>query len=266
MRLLLFSSSASLSAPISGSSSMAAVLSVAVALAAPMAGSSSMGATLSGGGSLTAAIASSSSMTATLSQAASLAAPMSGSSALSATFRQAIAIAAPMAGSSSMAAAFGGSGSFSAPMAGSSSMAATIVATVSTPYFERDLVAYLNGLGLPVYPGHIPQSASLPAMSFFLANADRLNRMSGPAGLAEVRVQIGVSSRSYAHCGSYSEALRVGLQGYIQAYMGQTFIHVCLCGNEVTQYAGAVDGTDKGVHTKIREFIFHYRESIPSLA
>jgi hypothetical protein len=132
------------------------------------------------------------------------------------------------------------------------------------PYFERDLLAYLNGFGFKVYPGHIPQGATLPALTFFIVGGDHLNRLGGAAGIVNKRVQIAVSSTSYIDCAVISEQVRSKLQGYIQKLMGQTYIFSVTLGTEVTQYEQSVDASDKGTHAKISEFTFIYQESIPT--
>jgi hypothetical protein len=130
-------------------------------------------------------------------------------------------------------------------------------------YFEKDLVAYLNTLGLPVYPGRIPQRKNVPAITFFLVYGDHGTQLSGASGIATGHYQIGVSSTRYDDVGQISEQLRLALFK-IRYFLGQTYVFSGVLGNQISRYDPPPTDNDKGIHTKINEFTFQYQESIPS--
>jgi hypothetical protein len=136
---------------------------------------------------------------------------------------------------------------------------------VAASFFEIDLLAYLGGFGLTVYPGLIPEGESyLPGITVFLISEERETNISGSTGNVEAHYQVGVSGRKYIPVATISEQIRAALQNYRQRPMGGSYVFIVLAGNAVTQYEPPVDGSDNGVHTKIREYVFYYRESIPS--
>jgi hypothetical protein len=122
------------------------------------------------------------------------------------------------------------------------------------------LVAFLNTLGVTVYPGRIPQRATLPAITFLQIDGDRLHQLSGPSGIAIGRYQITVSSTRYADCEVISEQLR-GFLDRVQFWMGTSFVGAAILGNQLDKYDAPSSANDKGVHHLISEYTFRYEES-----
>jgi hypothetical protein len=132
-------------------------------------------------------------------------------------------------------------------------------AATSYHYFEADLVAYLNTLGVKVYPGKIPQRATLPAIYFALVYGDSWTNLQGSAGVGVGHYQIGVSSTRYDDCGQLSARLEAALFK-VRYQLGSTWVYEGILGNQLTQYAAPSTANDKGTHTKINEFTFTYQK------
>lgn len=135
--------------------------------------------------------------------------------------------------------------------------------TVTSSFFEQDLVAYLRTLGLTVYPGRIPQRVPLPAITFFQVFGAQGTKLSGASGVAEGRYQIGVSGYHFEDVGPIVVQLRKDLFR-VQYQLGPTRVFSAVLGPQVTRYDPPKSSNDKGVHTKISEFAFQYQDTIPS--
>lgn len=132
------------------------------------------------------------------------------------------------------------------------------------PYFEADLIAYLESFGFAVYPGKIPQRSALPAVSFFLIDGDSFQNLSGSSGMATGRYQFTVASTVFDESGVLNERLRRVLNR-VQFQMGTRRVFSGVPGNQLTKYDPTSDAADEdGVHMKITEFTFMYAESIPT--
>lgn len=140
---------------------------------------------------------------------------------------------------------------------GTQTLGGGLVAAVAS-FFELDLVGYLSSaLELTCYPGHIPQQATLPALSFLMLRSARENTISSGNGINEAHYQLTIASTNYFDLGEMGLQLEA-LHGY-RGYMGNSFVAPALLEDEHTQYEPAVDGSDVGVHSKIIEFTFYYR-------
>jgi hypothetical protein len=130
-------------------------------------------------------------------------------------------------------------------------------APAAPSFFELDLVGWIrSNLALTCYPGHVPEGASLPALSFLIVGGSTDSLLSGPSGLAEVDVQIDVESTDYFDVGRISLALARGLLRLVQQRMGSTWVSSCTLGSQISRYDPAVDGSDLGTHGKSLEFTF----------
>lgn len=73
-----------------------------------------------------------------------------------------------------------------------------------------------------IYPSILPQSPTLPAITYSTVSASRQNTMDGPDGLPSKRIQIDAWSSSFAQAAALSNAIRVRIDGYRGAMGGST--------------------------------------------
>lgn len=131
------------------------------------------------------------------------------------------------------------------------------------PLFERDLLAYLKTFGVNVHVGRFPQRSSLPAIVLFQIGAGHLHQVSGASGVATGRYQLTVFSTNPLDCVAIAEQLRLNLDR-IRYRMGPTYVYAGILGNQLSRYDEPSSASDKGTHSKISEYTFHYRESVPA--
>lgn len=90
--------------------------------------------------------------------------------------------------------------------------------------FDVSLQTYLSDkLSNTVFPGHIPQSATLPAYSYFRLEEDAYYTLGAAAGLTSVVYQVDCWSTDYLDCSVMQTALRNALHGF-RGYMGSTLV------------------------------------------
>jgi hypothetical protein len=198
--------------------------------------------------SVTATIVDHSTIAATLGKvSASASATVSSPSAIAATLGKVSASVSQQAPSATIAATLG-------------SVSAT---ASSTSYFELNLLNYLNGLGLTVYPDHIPQGAGLPAVTFTCVSEDPNYTLRSAAGLTARSYQFSAFSTDKLETVAMESALRAALHGY-RGFMGSTFVSSCRLVNMLDlPYETNVDASDSGTYHRAAEYRIFLRETIP---
>ena len=85
-----------------------------------------------------------------------------------------------------------------------------------------------------VYPGHLPQSPTLPALSFGRVSAGRPSAMGTDIGLVEARFQIDVWDKKYLSLVAVKEQVRAALQRW--STTSGTIVRDTFFENEVDLY------------------------------
>jgi hypothetical protein len=135
-------------------------------------------------------------------------------------------------------------------------------------FFDLDLFCYLSaaGLGVPIYPGHIPQGAGPgPAISYFAVSEEPYYTLARASGLTARVYQFSTWSTSYFVSASIERSLRSVLHGY-RGFMGSTWVSSCRLQQCLDlPYEPNVDGTDQGTYQRAVEYRISFKEPIPIL-
>jgi hypothetical protein len=132
------------------------------------------------------------------------------------------------------------------------------------PPFEVDLVAYLTGVGLGVsiYPGHIPQKAdpSVPAISFLAVSEQPRYTLMRASGMTSRNYQFSTWSRSYLTSCAVELALRDALHGF-RGLMGSTPVSACRLQQCLDlPFEPDVDESDEGTYQRVSEYRIAFQE------
>jgi hypothetical protein len=131
--------------------------------------------------------------------------------------------------------------------------------------FDVSLQTYLQAnLSARIYPGHIPQRATLPAYSYFRQTETPRYYLAGPAtGLADVQYQFDCWSTTYLDVSVMESALRQALHGY-RGLMGSTMVFSVRLMNVYGAPAEApVEGDDQWTYHTVVEYHIFYQEQVP---
>ncbi len=80
-----------------------------------------------------------------------------------------------------------------------------------------------------VYPTHMPQNPTLPAMVYNRISGERVQNMQGSSGLASPRFQFDCFARTYAEAKGVGEALRLAIEGFSGTMGGVSGVDVNSC-------------------------------------
>tara|TARA_Y100000004_G_C8875452_1_gene395177 strand:- start:24 stop:446 length:423 start_codon:yes stop_codon:yes gene_type:complete len=134
----------------------------------------------------------------------------------------------------------------------------------------RGLRAYLvsktsvtDEVGTRIYPGVLPQDATLPAVVYNLVFAEIHDVLTGSSGSLTSTVQIDVYSDSHISSNGAAEAIRLVTQGYSGA-MGSETINSVRLRNRNETYEPPTDGSDLGRHRVMLELDITHTNTIPS--
>lgn len=142
-------------------------------------------------------------------------------------------------------------------------LAAAAAAAAAPAGFEADLVAYLGAFGLFAQPGHVPQRAALPAITYALVGEEPRYRARSAAGLTARTYQLSCFAVDYARATGLEAALRSALHGF-RGPMGTTHVSSCRLENTLDLYEPNVDGSDRGTFHRVAEYRIFLEESIPT--
>ena len=134
----------------------------------------------------------------------------------------------------------------------------------------RGLRAYLVGktsvtdeVGTRIYPGVLPQDATLPAAVYNVVFAEPHDVLTGSSGSVTSTVQVDIYSDSHISSNSAGEAIRLVTQGY-SGSMGSETINAVRLTNRNETYEPPTDGSDLGRHRVLLEFDITHTNTIPS--
>lgn len=140
---------------------------------------------------------------------------------------------------------------------------ATITEAQAALALEGSLLEFLTGVvDVAVYPDHIPQTATLPCISYWLVSRVHVHNLDGAAGVAQARIQIDVWSHSKTEADRYAKDLRIALDGY-RGTMTDVDVMGVVYEDRNVFYEAPEDGSDFGTFHIALDFIFHYRVTIP---
>lgn len=104
---------------------------------------------------------------------------------------------------------------------------------------EKAIVSVLrnNGnvaglVGTRIYPHEIPQSASVPAITYKQTSGERDHTMDGPSGFASPEYEITCWDDSYGTPRVLARYVRTALDGY-KGTVGTVVIHIGMLGDEL---------------------------------
>lgn len=108
-----------------------------------------------------------------------------------------------------------------------------------------------------VYPVKLPQSATLPALTYQRISTARENAMGADPGIARTRLQVTTAATSYSGAKAVTEAVRAALQRYSGTSAGVVVLDVFL-DNETDLFSEEED--EAGVFLVAQDFIVIHRE------
>lgn len=108
-----------------------------------------------------------------------------------------------------------------------------------------------------VYPVKLPQSATLPAVTYQRVSTIRENAMAADPGVARTRLQVTCAADSYSGLKAVTEAVRAALQRYRGTVGGVVVLDVFL-DNETDLFGE--EENDAGVYLTAQDFIVIHRE------
>lgn len=108
-----------------------------------------------------------------------------------------------------------------------------------------------------VYPVKLPQSATLPAVTYQRVSTIRENAMGADPGVARTRLQVTSAATSYSALKGVTEAVRAALQRYSGTIGGVVVLDVFL-DNETDLFGE--EENDAGVYLTAQDFIVIHRE------
>jgi hypothetical protein len=120
-------------------------------------------------------------------------------------------------------------------------------------------------VGQSLYPMVVPQSHTPgdPALTYRIISSLHDTNIAKASGMRSTRVRFRISSAVQGDVEACLEVLRQLFQGLIGPLSGLPICFVTL-ENEVDDYDEPIPGSDLGTHYKEFDFVFKFRESIPT--
>ena len=114
--------------------------------------------------------------------------------------------------------------------------------------------------------GQAPASTARPYVVYNRISAQHTRNMAASGGLARERIQIRCVADTGVAAEAIAQAFRAALDGYQARAMGAVFINSCTLDNEVDTFITPTDGSDRGRHEVIQDYLIWHTESIPTFA
>jgi hypothetical protein len=133
------------------------------------------------------------------------------------------------------------------------------------------LAVYLpsvNLIGQAYYPLYLPQTVNLaagPALTYHVVSSLHVMNLATAAGMRETRIRFTVFSYRHRDLETCLEILRNYWTGY-KTILGGLPLSFAYLENEDDGYDEPIAGSDLGVHFKEFDYVFKFRESIPTNA
>ena len=113
-------------------------------------------------------------------------------------------------------------------------------------------------VGTRIYPEQRPQNSAVPAITYQRVSVERLQTLTGPVALTNVRVQINCYDNNYSGVKTLSVAVRSALDGVVNSLGGTTIQQAWLEGGDTD--LGVIDG-DSEVRQVSLDFIIVLQEA-----
>jgi hypothetical protein len=131
-----------------------------------------------------------------------------------------------------------------------------------------DLVQYINTVSAVtslvstrVYPGVLPQAASLPAITYSQVSAVRVRQLNrGPAGKSRHRVTINCWGSTYAQARSVATAVRQSIDGF-QGWWQDTYVGHVTLDNEFDLHDEETGPVSVGLYRIVQDYIIGHLEN-----
>lgn len=136
----------------------------------------------------------------------------------------------------------------------------------------RSLIIDASIVGSRVYAQFIPEKVrllGLPSIVYSRISSDHQHHMTAASGLVEVRIQLDIVSKSYTTVKGLADQVREALDGFSGAVIvgGETIdISSLRLDAHRDDFDRPTDGSDKGYHRVIQDYLVWYAETIPTFA
>lgn len=117
-------------------------------------------------------------------------------------------------------------------------------------------------VGTRIYPHHLPQNPTFPAMTYRLVSAPHDHTLADAAGIVRVRFQFDVYSYLLSDCVDVVEALRLELQRYTGSFGAKVVLASKLV-NDMDMSEPPQDGSQNWLYRKTSDYLLKLRESVP---
>lgn len=129
----------------------------------------------------------------------------------------------------------------------------------NTYSFLSSQAGITNIVASRIYPLHLPQNPTYPAMLYSLISSNHLTSLAESVGMVRARIQFDVYSTSLADCVNGIEALRQALQKYSGNYGTGTCLTAKLI-NDFLVIEKPEDGSQSFIFRKSADYLLTLRE------
>ncbi|SIO60144.1 Protein of unknown function [Singulisphaera sp. GP187] len=120
-------------------------------------------------------------------------------------------------------------------------------------------------VGQRIFPQVLPQTAGLPALVYVVRSNVPVHNLSGAAGVTEARVEFRAYSTVNGDCDAILQVVRNQFEGIINGSLpGSIQILETVRKDEFDRWDPPVTQSDLGTYFEMHDYLFRYRESIPS--
>lgn len=114
-----------------------------------------------------------------------------------------------------------------------------------------------------IYTKHLPQGATLPAVSINLIDAAHEHDLDGSAGNCMARIQVNSWAEADTGVDDLAEAVRMSMQGFVGT-MGTHSIGVVILDNEVDLDEEPEDGGPTPIYRRAQDYRIRFTETRPT--
>lgn len=130
---------------------------------------------------------------------------------------------------------------------------------------EGDFYSYLSGsIPVMVYPHHLPEDASYPAVTYQVVSSRHGHTIAGAAGWRQIRVQVDCWGYDLEQMLGLAESIRTKLHGYI-GQMGSSKIQFIQLSGQRDLHEKPEPGSDKWLYRRSTDYLIKVAEDIPTL-
>lgn len=115
-----------------------------------------------------------------------------------------------------------------------------------------------------VYPHHLTQFATFPAITIQTISVNHDHVIQGAAGVKRCRIQIDCWSHSLDQVLDCAEKIRLKLMGYM-GMMGSSDVRFVELDSTRNMHEAPTDGSDQWLYRVSSDYIFTVGESVPSI-